>query len=73
MHSPHAFDASTYELWVPLLNGGRSWSRRPGTLDAAVLGQLIAEHQVTALWLTAGLFRLLAEERPGCFAGLRQV
>ncbi|MFE3785937.1 AMP-binding protein, partial [Amycolatopsis sp. NPDC059090] len=22
LHSPLAFDASTYELWVPLLNGG---------------------------------------------------
>ncbi|MBC3840502.1 hypothetical protein GXW82_10425 [Streptacidiphilus sp. 4-A2] len=22
LHSPHAFDASTYELWVPLLSGG---------------------------------------------------
>ncbi|MFH8989500.1 non-ribosomal peptide synthase/polyketide synthase [Streptomyces sp. NPDC017940] len=28
---------------------------------------------LTALWLTAGLFRLLAQDAPDCFAGLRQV
>ncbi|MBC3839631.1 AMP-binding protein [Streptacidiphilus sp. 4-A2] len=30
MHSPHSFDASTYEMWVPLLSGGRWWSFRRG-------------------------------------------
>ena len=34
LHSPHAFDASIYELWVPLLRGGTiivapTWSARP--------------------------------------------
>ncbi|MFJ8593553.1 non-ribosomal peptide synthase/polyketide synthase [Streptomyces sp. NPDC093598] len=28
---------------------------------------------LSALWLTAGLFRLLAQDAPDCFAGLRQV
>ncbi|MFD9857885.1 non-ribosomal peptide synthase/polyketide synthase [Streptomyces alboflavus] len=28
---------------------------------------------LTALWLTAGVFRLLAQDAPDCFAGLRQV
>ena len=32
LHSPHAFDASTYELWVPLLTGRQRWSsRRPAS------------------------------------------
>ncbi|MBC2879823.1 MULTISPECIES: non-ribosomal peptide synthetase [Streptomyces] len=73
MHSPHAFDASTYELWVPLLTGGRVVAAPPGRLDAGTLERVITEQGVTALWLTAGLFRLLAEEAPACFASVREV
>ncbi|WP_425266223.1 non-ribosomal peptide synthase/polyketide synthase [Amycolatopsis pretoriensis] len=73
LHSPLAFDASTYELWVPLLNGGTVVVAPPGDLDADALRRLTAEHRVTALWLTAGLFRLFAEDDPECFAGLREV
>ncbi|MER0443618.1 amino acid adenylation domain-containing protein [Streptomyces sp. Edi4] len=72
-HSPHAFDAATYELWVPLLNGGEVVVAPVGALDAARLGQLIAQHQVTALWLTAGLFRLIADAAPESLAGVREV
>ncbi|WP_328491695.1 non-ribosomal peptide synthase/polyketide synthase [Streptomyces sp. NBC_00414] len=32
-----------------------------------------ADAGLTSLWLTAGLFRLLAQDAPDCFAGLRQV
>ncbi|WP_410668109.1 non-ribosomal peptide synthase/polyketide synthase [Amycolatopsis sp. cmx-4-68] len=73
LHSPLAFDASTYELWVPLLNGGTVVVAPPGDLDADAVRTLTAAHGVTAMWLTAGLFRLFAEEAPDCFAGLREV
>ncbi|WP_447001975.1 non-ribosomal peptide synthase/polyketide synthase [Saccharothrix isguenensis] len=73
VHSAQAFDASTYELWTPLLNGGRVVVAPPGEVDAEVLRRVIAEHGVTALWLTAGLFRAIAQEDPGCLAGLREV
>ncbi|MGW1751353.1 amino acid adenylation domain-containing protein [Streptomyces sp. NPDC002092] len=74
VHSPTAFDASTYEMWVPLLNGGTAVVAGPeGDVDAAAVARLTQRHGLTALWLTAGLFRLAAEEDPGCFAGLRQV
>ncbi|MFF4044993.1 amino acid adenylation domain-containing protein, partial [Streptomyces sp. NPDC001816] len=73
MHSPHAFDASTYEMWVPLLTGGRLVVAPAGDLTAAALARVIAEHGVTGLWLTAGLFSLVADEEPGCFAGVREV
>lgn len=72
-HSTQAFDAATYEMWVPLLNGGRIVLAPPGQLDGPLLERLVAEHGVSALWLTAGLFRLLAEESPDSFAGLREV
>ncbi|MGW0778948.1 amino acid adenylation domain-containing protein, partial [Streptomyces sp. NPDC002835] len=73
LHSPTAFDASTYELWVPLLGGGQVVVAPPGDLDAVKLRDVVDRHGVTALWLTAGLFRLIAEEGPGCLARVRQV
>ncbi|MFE9632776.1 amino acid adenylation domain-containing protein [Streptomyces sp. NPDC006463] len=72
-HSPQAFDAATYELWVPLLSGGQVVVAPAGDLDAERIGRLIAEHRVTALWLTAGLFRLLAEDAPQSLAGVSEV
>ncbi|MFI6182210.1 amino acid adenylation domain-containing protein [Nonomuraea sp. NPDC051191] len=71
-HSPHAFDAATYEMWVPLLAGGEVVVA-PGDLDARRLRALAAEHGVTGMFLTAALFNLFAEELPECFAGLREV
>ncbi|MGW1655494.1 amino acid adenylation domain-containing protein, partial [Streptomyces atratus] len=73
LHSPTAFDLSTYEQWVPLLGGGRVVVAPPGRLDIDLLHQAVSEHQVTGLWLTAGLFRLVAEERPGLLAGVSEV
>ncbi|MFH8409392.1 amino acid adenylation domain-containing protein [Streptomyces sp. NPDC018019] len=72
-HAPHAFDASTFELWVPLLNGGCVVVAPPVDLDGAALARLTGEHALTAVHVTAGLFRVLAQETPECFAGLRHV
>ncbi|MER6708535.1 amino acid adenylation domain-containing protein, partial [Streptomyces fumanus] len=69
----HAFDASTYELWVPLLHGGKLVVLAPGDTGASERGALIAEHGVTNVHATAGLFRVLAEQSPEIFAGVREV
>ncbi|MEU9853529.1 amino acid adenylation domain-containing protein [Streptomyces sp. NPDC047974] len=71
-HAPLAFDASTYEVWLPLLNGGRVVIGPPDP-TAEGLAALVAEHRPEAVFLTAALFRLFAEERPDCYAGLREV
>ncbi|MFE1408604.1 amino acid adenylation domain-containing protein, partial [Streptomyces sp. NPDC058770] len=70
-HSPHSFDAATYEVWVPLLNGGtvvvaEAELSAPAVRDAVASG-------VTGLWVTAALFGVLVEEDPACFAGLREL
>ncbi|WP_197361309.1 non-ribosomal peptide synthetase, partial [Streptomyces clavuligerus] len=72
-HSPHAFDASTLEWWVPLLNGGQVVIAPPGDLDLAAYRRLLTGHRVDTVWLTAGLFRVVAEEDPGALTGLAQV
>ncbi|UZI26833.1 non-ribosomal peptide synthetase [Streptomyces sp. VB1] len=71
--SPMAFDASTYELWVPLLTGNRIVFAPPGDIDVAVLAETVSRHGVTGLWLTAGLFRVVAEEEPTALSGARRV
>ncbi|MFI1741190.1 non-ribosomal peptide synthase/polyketide synthase [Streptomyces sioyaensis] len=73
VHSPQAFDAATYELWVPLLRGGTAVLAPPADVDAATVRRAITERGVSCLWLTAGLFRLLAQEDPGCLRGAREV
>ncbi|WP_309060601.1 non-ribosomal peptide synthase/polyketide synthase [Streptomyces sp.] len=73
LHSPHAFDASTYELWVPLLRGGTAVLAPPGDLDAAAVRHAITEQGVSCLFLTVGLFRLLAQEDPACLRGALEV
>jgi amino acid adenylation domain-containing protein/non-ribosomal peptide synthase protein (TIGR01720 family) len=68
-----AFDASTLEIWAPLLNGGRLVlfpGRRPG-LDE--ITRAIALYGVTSLWLTAGLFHQMVGERLEGLAPLRQL
>jgi amino acid adenylation domain-containing protein/non-ribosomal peptide synthase protein (TIGR01720 family) len=73
LHSPQAFDASTYEMWVPLLRGGLVVVAPPGDLDPATLRQVIDRHGVTGLFMTSGLFRLIAAEAPESLAGVREV
>ncbi|MFR9676989.1 amino acid adenylation domain-containing protein, partial [Streptomyces sp. TR06-5] len=73
LHSPQAFDASTYELWAPLLSGGRVVVAPEGTVTPRMLRDVVAEHGITSLWLTAALFHLFAQEDPGCLAGLGEV
>ncbi|GCD33591.1 non-ribosomal peptide synthetase [Streptomyces chrestomyceticus JCM 4735] len=72
MHAPHAFDASLFEIWVPLVSGARVAVAAAGAVDAQRVREAVAAG-VTAVHLTAGSFRVAAQEDPECFAGLREV
>ncbi|WP_235617310.1 amino acid adenylation domain-containing protein [Streptomyces thermolilacinus] len=72
-HSPHAFDAATYEVWAPLLAGGTVAVAPAGDLTAEVIRTSAAQYGVTAMFLTTALFNLFAQADPGCFGGLREV
>jgi amino acid adenylation domain-containing protein len=71
--SPLAFDASTLEIWSPLLNGGTVVIAPPGGLGIGELARLIAEQRVTSCWLTASLFHACVQARPQMFDPLRAV
>ncbi|TQF02759.1 amino acid adenylation domain-containing protein [Kitasatospora acidiphila] len=72
-HAPHAFDASSYEIWAALLAGAAVVVAPPVAVDAAVLRSLLVDYAVTHVHVTAGLFRVLAERDAECFAGVREV
>ncbi|WP_234320552.1 AMP-binding protein, partial [Streptomyces sp. SBT349] len=73
LHSPHAFDASTYETWVPLLSGGTIVVAPPGALDPESLRAAISGQKVSAIFLTTGLFNLVVDEDPSCLSGASQI
>jgi amino acid adenylation domain-containing protein len=59
--APVAFDASTFEMWGPLLHGGRLVVFPPGPPDLRQLGDAIERHGVTTMFLTSGLFHQMVE------------
>jgi amino acid adenylation domain-containing protein len=62
VHSAIGFDASTYELWVPLLGGGQLVICPGDGADLAEIDHTVRTHGVTAAYFTMGLFHILADE-----------
>ncbi|MEE1768201.1 amino acid adenylation domain-containing protein [Streptomyces sp. JV185] len=73
LHNPYTFDASTYEVWVPLLNGGTVVVAPAEAVTPDLLERVVRERRVTALMLTPELLRTVAEIAPGALSGLREV
>ncbi|GAA2736233.1 amino acid adenylation domain-containing protein [Actinocorallia aurantiaca] len=73
VHSAYGFDASTYELWVPLLRGGRLVVAPGDGADAREMARVIADEKVTAAYFTAGLFHLMVETELESLAVLKEV
>ena len=71
--APASFDAATLEIWGPLLNGARLALAPAGPTSVDEIAQAVAAHGVTVLWLTAGLFHLVVDERIGALRGVRQL
>ncbi|MEU9862160.1 non-ribosomal peptide synthetase [Streptomyces sp. NPDC047971] len=65
-----AFDATTFEFWGALLNGGTLVLAPTETvLDTIELGAAIRRHGVDTLWLTAPLFNQIVDQDPAVLAG----
>jgi len=73
LFSPIAFDASTFELWSPLLNGGRLIVYPSQFAGLEELGMFLVHHGVTTLWLTAGLFHEMVESSIDNLRGVHQL
>ncbi|HEY4640151.1 MAG TPA: amino acid adenylation domain-containing protein [Thermoanaerobaculia bacterium] len=69
-----AFDAATFEIWGPLLNGGRVVGiSREISLSPERLAAFIREQGVTAMFVTTALFNQISREVPEAFAPLRHL
>jgi amino acid adenylation domain-containing protein len=71
--APVSFDASTLELWGSLLNGARLVIAPAATPSLAELGEILKCNLVTTVWLTAGLFHLMVDERLEDLKSVRQL
>ncbi|MFN2633629.1 MAG: amino acid adenylation domain-containing protein [Thermoanaerobaculia bacterium] len=71
--APISFDASTLEIWGSLLNGGRLVLMPPGPASLEELARTVEKHDVTTLWLTAGLFHQAVEDYLPNLRKLRQL
>jgi non-ribosomal peptide synthetase component F len=66
------FDATTFEIWGSLLNGGRMvLTEKTVILDAQKLGDALMDCRINTLWLSAPLFNQLVQQNIGMFAPLR--
>ena len=72
-YAPISFDASTLELWGPLLNGGRLVIAPPGLQSLADLGGVIRSSGVNALWLTSALFNQMVDTQLDSLRQVRQI
>lgn len=69
-----SFDATTFEYWGMLLNGGLLVICPEQTLfDSRLLRQEIAAHEVNIMWVTSSLLNQWVNTDLGIFAGLRTI
>ncbi|MEV4643214.1 amino acid adenylation domain-containing protein, partial [Actinoplanes sp. NPDC049548] len=71
--APVSWDGLTLELWPSLLHGAACVLAPGQSPDPAIIAGLVARHGVTTLWLSAGLFAVMADDYPEVFATARQV
>ncbi|HEY6351023.1 MAG TPA: amino acid adenylation domain-containing protein [Candidatus Angelobacter sp.] len=69
--APLSFDASTFETWGALLNGGRLAIYPASSASLEDLGKAIQRHGVSVLWLTAPLFHQIVDYSADVFKPLR--
>ncbi|GKT95947.1 AMP-binding enzyme [Colletotrichum tofieldiae] len=66
-----AFDAATWEIYAPLLNGGTVVCIDHMTvLNPSALGQALVANSVTAAFVTTALLKQFLEEMPSVIGGL---
>ena len=71
--APLAFDASTFEMWGALLNGGRLFVMSDRVPTTRAIAEALERHAITTLWLSAGYFHAMVDHELAALAAVRQV
>lgn len=71
--SSPSFDASTFEVWAPLLNGGACVVLRAGHPDVRAIDHAVKTLGANCLFLTTGLFNHLVDLDPGALEGTTHI
>ena len=66
-HSPVTFDATTFELYGPLLNGGKAILFHDKSTNIDAIESTILKHRCNFQWFTARLFDVLVDLDATCF------
>lgn len=72
-HSSISWDASTLELWPPLLYGGRCVLYPDKIPTPEALNRIIQEQRVNTLFLTTALFNLMIDTTPEGLFGVKEL
>ncbi|HUF64314.1 MAG TPA: amino acid adenylation domain-containing protein [Verrucomicrobiales bacterium] len=67
------FDASTFEIWAPLLHGGACCLHPESIPSASGLEESICRHGIDTVFFTTGLFNAVVEAKPTALGGLRRI
>jgi amino acid adenylation domain-containing protein len=67
------FDASTFEIWAPLLHGGSCVICQMGFPSPTELQRLIHQHKVTTLFLSASTFNAMLDAAPQALTELDEL
>ncbi|SDJ53686.1 amino acid adenylation domain-containing protein [Paraburkholderia steynii] len=71
--APITFDAATFEIWGPLLNGGVCVIYDESFVRASRLRGLIERHHINLMFLTTALFNALVDEAPATLANVATI
>ena len=71
--APLGFDASTFEIWGALLNGGTCIIHAERIPNGCGLAATIKQHDARIAWLTAALFNAIVDDDASNLRGLDQL
>ncbi|MGF6709342.1 amino acid adenylation domain-containing protein [Luteibacter sp. W1I16] len=71
--APLGFDASTFEIFAPLLNGGTCVVHAERVPTGCGIARTVERHGAEIAWLTAALFNAIVDDDAASLAGLRVV
>jgi non-ribosomal peptide synthetase component F len=71
--SSPAFDASTLEVWGPLLNGGCCVVQEMALPSVDELGSFLKHKRITDAWLTSALFNAMVDDQLPSLGDLQQL